>query len=511
MEVIVPEHTQLISITDLRGTIVYANEAFCEISGYSEQELLGKPHSMVRHEDMPKEAFINLWASLKDDHAWRGLVKNRCKNGGFYWVDAYVTPLYENGSKIGYQSVRCAPNRQQVDKAELLYQKLKAGQAKRLLHRISLIRSSWIPFFCVLLVVLAGLLWLQAQTSVFVLTSILALGCGALIWRLLAVFRSLSNQALLLHANPLIQKVFCDDMTEAGAIKMTLSMLYARNRTVLGRLGDIGRTIQCSVDMADQSIRQTDNGICRQDKETDMVAAAIHQMSSATEQIARNITETSAAVVQVQQETGDGRRDLAMSVANINGLAGDVDKASQTASELEEQMVEISGVVEIINSIAEQTNLLALNAAIEAARAGDKGRGFAVVADEVRTLASRTQESTDEISSAIHQVEQSVSDMASIMRESRGHASTAVEVVEKADHAFDMVEQAINSISDRCLQVASAAEQQSSVVDETERNVIAIRDLAAENYQASKQTAKASRGLKDLVGQLESMTTAFDQ
>ena len=127
-EITFSEHEQLVSTTDTFGTITYANENFCRIAGYSQEELVGQPHNLVRHNDMPKAAFADLWQKLKRGDSWRGLVKNRCKNGDFYWVDAYVTPLYENDEIIGYQSVRCKPTRQQVQAAERLYQEINQGK-----------------------------------------------------------------------------------------------------------------------------------------------------------------------------------------------------------------------------------------------------------------------------------------------------------------------------------------------------------------------------------------------
>ena len=115
---------QLVSTTDLEGRITYANEEFCEIAGYSLDELTGQHHNIVRHPNMPKAAFGDLWDKLKHGNSWRGMVKNRCKNGDFYWVDAYVTPLYENNKIVGYQSVRTKPSEEQKKKAQQFYDKL---------------------------------------------------------------------------------------------------------------------------------------------------------------------------------------------------------------------------------------------------------------------------------------------------------------------------------------------------------------------------------------------------
>ena len=130
-EITFSDAEQLVSITDLQGRITYANDEFCKVSGYSFDELVGQHHNIVRHASMPKEAFSDLWQKLKRGDSWRGMVKNRCKAGGFYWVDAYVTPLYENNSVVGYQSVRTKPTDSQKQKAQQLYDGLNNGKSDR--------------------------------------------------------------------------------------------------------------------------------------------------------------------------------------------------------------------------------------------------------------------------------------------------------------------------------------------------------------------------------------------
>ena len=120
---------ELISTTDTRGVITYVNARFAEVSGYSAQELIGSAHNMVRHPDMPSAAFKEMWEKLKSGQSWRGIVKNRCKNGGFYWVDAFVSPLFENGTIVGYQSVRIQPQAAYVSKANEIYQRLKLDES----------------------------------------------------------------------------------------------------------------------------------------------------------------------------------------------------------------------------------------------------------------------------------------------------------------------------------------------------------------------------------------------
>ena len=127
-----PSNYELVSTTDTRGIITYANEAFCHVAGYEEQELVGKNHNIVRHPDMPKAAFKDMWDALEKGHSWRGIVKNLCKDGSYYWVDAFVTPIMENGKRVGYQSVRVKPERRLIERAEKLYRAVNEGRTSEL-------------------------------------------------------------------------------------------------------------------------------------------------------------------------------------------------------------------------------------------------------------------------------------------------------------------------------------------------------------------------------------------
>ena len=143
----------IVSKTDAKGVTTYVNRAFLDISGFSEGELVGRSHNVVRHPDMPPEAFADLWDTIKTGRPWRGLVKNRCKNGDFYWVEAYVTPITEHGKITGYMSVRSAPRREEIQAAEALYQAIRSKQAvvpstlKAMQRRVNVLR--WAPSLAV--------------------------------------------------------------------------------------------------------------------------------------------------------------------------------------------------------------------------------------------------------------------------------------------------------------------------------------------------------------------------
>lgn len=511
-EVRLPEGYQLVSTTDLKGRITYANPIFCKIAGYSKEELIGKAHSIVRHPDMPKAAFANLWVSIEQDKPWRGLVKNRCKNGDYYWVDAYVTALYENGQKIGYQSVRCKPDPQAVQKAEKLYARFREGKPPSLKIANGSFSVVIASLFFVISCVLSYLLAREALPALWIwLMPVLISGLVVMFILQRGKMLRVQKVSSSVCDNALIQKVFSEKMDMEGAVDIALQMQEARNRTVLGRLRDISVAISHSVDISDKAILRSSKGILQQDAETDMVAAAVAQLSASAEEIARNTEDTSEHGVKVLQQAGHGRRNLDNTTKTIEELSADVARVADEVTSLREHALAIGEVVNVINDIAEQTNLLALNAAIEAARAGDQGRGFAVVSDEVRTLANRTQASTLRIRETIERLQCSVESIVELMAQGRHTASTASEKAQLTADVFNLVEDAINGISERCAQIASSAEQQSMVVDEVHKNVEAIRNLAAENREGSEQTTKASKVLHGLITQLDLMVTAFDR
>jgi PAS domain S-box-containing protein len=510
-EVILPEGQRIISTTDLKGRITYVNQVFCDISGFVEEELIGKAHNIVRHPDVPPAAFGNLWDSLKDDQAWRGIVKNRCKNGDHYWVDAYVTPLYEKGQKVGYQSVRFKPSAAQVAKAEVIYAVANAGKAGKALKLRSTGSQTLMLFALICLLSLGGAWAAGASLTVLGILATTEVILSGLLFRLISPINELSSRARSRFSNPLIQLMYCPRQDEFGEVDLALQMNEARNTTVLTRLGDVSHTIDQAINVTESAIRQTNEGISQQDKESDMVAAAVHQMACASQEIAGNTNDMSTKTQEARQISEEGRDSLFNTINHIKDLSAEVKAATEATTELKLHTDTIGNVVTVINEIAEQTNLLALNAAIEAARAGDSGRGFAVVADEVRTLATRTQNSTQEIEASIDRVQSAVSTTVQIMEQSRDHAQQSVEVANDADEAFQKLQNSMNDISDRCIQVASSSEEQSSVVDEIQANIVAIRDLARRNSEASDETAAASQELHELVKQLDSMVAAFDR
>jgi len=258
------------------------------------------------------------------------------------------------------------------------------------------------------------------------------------------------------------------------------------------------------------SVAQRNNEqLNQQSLETQQVATAVTEMSATVHEIAGGAERAAASAKDADREAGNSMRVMANTTESIDSLASDIEGAASVINQLEQESQEIGAVLDVIRGIAEQTNLLALNAAIEAARAGEQGRGFAVVADEVRTLASRTQQSTEEINDMIERLQKGSQRAVQAMAQGNEKSRSTLEVVSEASTSVENIVAAINQISDMNMQIASAAEQQSAVAKEIDQSVVRIASLAEESSSAGDQVAASSENLSELGQQLNSLIANF--
>ncbi|MGV2845090.1 methyl-accepting chemotaxis protein [Aeromonas hydrophila] len=290
---------------------------------------------------------------------------------------------------------------------------------------------------------------------------------------------------------------------EVGQLAESFNQFVARLHGIVSRLRDV------TVELAAQSRAQAAGAQSRsqrvrqQQDEIVMVATAVTEMASATQEIAGNAEFAATTSGDAVKLAVAGQSQVGQSQRSITGLADEVADASQIIVELDAHAQKISGILATISGIAEQTNLLALNAAIEAARAGEQGRGFAVVADEVRVLSRRTHDSTDEIQQMIETLQQTTRRAVSGMETSRQLAGTSVEDAESANLSLGQINEAIGAISDMATQIAAAAEEQTSVTSEISRNTENIRHVSQELAEQANQEAAQAAELKGLTERLE--------
>ena len=505
--------TRLISTTDLKGIITYANDDFVRVSGFSAEELLHTSHNIVRHPDMPQAAFADLWATLKAGRPWMGIVNNRCKNGDNYWVDAYVTPIHSGDRVVGYQSVRSKPDPEHVRRATTYYRNLAAGSSSRglLAHlKPGSTGKLFLSHAATLAVFMAAAAVLGQDAAATAVAGLAALGVAAggshLITR---PWKRAARTHRAVFANAISQRVYTGRDDELGQLQLVIHALQAQLRTVLGRIGDAAEQLQGVAHQTQAIVDETHAGVERQQDEITHVATAMHEMSATVQEIARNAAHTAEATRSADHEAHAGIGKVKQVIGAIETLAGDVHQTSESVRRLAEDSSQIGAVVGVIRSIAEQTNLLALNAAIEAARAGESGRGFAVVADEVRNLANRTQDSTREIQNVVERLQAAAESAAQAMERNESGALSTKESANSAGRSLSSITDAISRISDMSTQIATAAEEQSSVAEEINRNIASINGISERTATASRATHTTSQELVSVVEQMRNMLRQF--
>ncbi|MFT3930223.1 MAG: PAS domain-containing methyl-accepting chemotaxis protein [Spongiibacteraceae bacterium] len=502
---------QIISATDLKGIITEANETFVRISGFSREELIGRAHNIVRHPDMPEAAFAGLWSNLRQGKEWMGLVKNRCKNGDHYYVDAHITPIFEGDRVVGYQSVRVMSERNVIQRAEALYAQLRRGGVGALEKlrpsNISFLHKAWIVALVIAAPAAVGAVlggsWLVAGVT-------LAVAVLLTHW-LVRPLLGLAAKDKDNRQDEVTCLVYSGRSDEVGQLEAQMQALKALSRTILGRVSYASESLSSVAGETSGIVERTTEGVRRQQLEVDQVATAMNEMAATVNEVARNAEETARASQDVLTRTEDGAQLVSGAIADIEALSRAVGDATEVIERLQAESQSIGSVVDVISNIASETNLLALNAAIEAARAGDQGRGFAVVADEVRNLASHTQKSTDEIQQMIKSIQQSSAAAVDVMQAGQQRAAASVEVSQRVGQSFQDISAAVDRITGMNAQVATASEEQTAVTEEINRNLTGISGVASETLASANHTAAASARLHELVEHLQSILKQFGQ
>jgi len=510
-----PANMRIVSTTDLKGVVTYANNDFLSISGFDKDELIGKSHNMVRHPDMPPAAFDDLWKNIKAGKSWMGIVKNRCKNGDYYWVNAFVTPIIENNNVTGYQSVRLKPKPKDVSHAEKLYKTLwkPSSGLGALLNKFTpkLTGKIVLTNIAALLSGFASITVLGTDSGIELLTAAVIMLITATIFAHLVArpWKQAAEKSKDIFDNAVARQVYTGRQDELGQLQSVIKMQHSLKETILWRIGSATQDLQSVSEHATNITMQTEQDMNNQSMEVEQVATAMNQMTATVHEVAENASSTANSTDMADKEVINGKQIVDNTIERINSLANEVETAVQTINNLAKDTTQIGSVVDVIRDISEQTNLLALNAAIEAARAGEQGRGFAVVADEVRTLAGRTQDSTTEIQTMIESLQSSATEATMVMQQSQQSAIDSVEKSHQAGQSLESITSAVKTITDMSAQIATAAEEQSAVSEEINRNVTNIKVATDKTLSATQETSHANTSLADSIQRLNTMVQQF--
>ena len=500
------QDVKLISVTDLNGNIVECNDAFVDVSGYKKEELIGQPHNIVRHPDMPTAAFKVMWEYLKAGKPWMGLVKNRCKNGDYYWVDAYITPVTERGRVVGYESVRSCPKAEDVARSEKLYAQINQGKPIKTPFFIS-------PeiIFVAISLLLVAMFFFMGHSSIssavlYLLTIAYVIYSRA---SKKAMTKTLNEMLISSFSHPLAVQTYTDSSGELGSLKVAILSQRAHLGTVITRIENAALNVSRESAAAYELTRNTFNEIEQQQYETIQVAAAMNQMTMTITEVSSHVANTATHADTANELASQGNIVAADTQKSIQHLRETVADISTSVAQVSDQTSRIAQAAQIIEQIASQTNLLALNAAIEAARAGEQGRGFAVVADEVRNLAKRTQESTQDIYAIVQELTVRASNAVNMANMGTAAADEGLKKVSESGRMLNGISAAIEQIADMATQMATAVEEQSHVAEDINRQVTNISTLATTCSNSAGKTSEEITLLKNIADDLHELVVRF--
>ncbi|APW38834.1 hypothetical protein RD110_17815 [Rhodoferax koreense] len=501
-----PDNATLMSTTDTQSHIDYANAAFVEVSGFERDEIQGQPHNLVRHPDMPTQAFADMWKTLKGGEPWTALVKNRRKNGDHYWVRANAVPVVRNGAVAGFMSVRTKASRSEIDGAEKVYKEFREGKAgNRAFHKGLVIRTG-----------LMGWTALTQRMSVrwrirLALAALAAVGAG-----LSAVF-GLRGAALAESISGLVVTAALASWWLEVQIATPLERVLRQALDVasgrsqqgleLGRVDEIGMTLR-SINQLGLMFRWLIDDVAQQVSNVqtaiDEIAQGNNDLSSRTEQSAASVEQTAASMTQMTasvKNNADTTREatrLAGSASHAASQGGEVMAGvTSTMGDITQSSRKIADIIGVIDSIAFQTNILALNAAVEAARAGEQGRGFAVVASEVRALAGRSAEAAKEIKQLIG---------ASVEKVESGS-----KLVADAGESINNIVTQVRQVSQLIGDISEATQQQSEGVSQVGDAVAHLDQITQQNAALVEQSAAAATSLQQQAQRLVEAVNVFRQ
>ncbi|HCA7669299.1 methyl-accepting chemotaxis protein [Enterobacter hormaechei] len=490
------DDTTLMSTTDLHSYMTHTNDTFVQVSGFTLQELLGQPHNIVRHPDMPKAAFADMWYTLQKGEPWSGIVKNRRKNGDHYWVRANAVPMVRNGQMTGYMSIRTRATEDEVAAVEPLYKALNEGRSKKRIHKGLVVRKGWLgklpamplrwrvrSVMAVLFAVMAATLVASAAGWASLVAAAVVMLLGTLVFeqQIVRPVENVARQALRVATG---ERNSVQHLSRSDELGLTLR--------AVGQLGLMCRWLINDVSSQVVSVRDG----------SDRLAQGNEDLNDRTRQTVANVQQTvatmnqMAASVQSNSETAAEVDKLSMAASSAATQGGTVmQTVVKTMDDIADSTQRIGSITSLINDIAFQTNILALNAAVEAARAGEQGKGFAVVAGEVRHLASRSANAANDIRKLIDA--------------SASKVQSGADQVHAAGRTMDDIVEQVKNVTQLIAQISHATSEQATGLKELTRAVAELDSITQKNADLVEESAQISAMVKHRAGRLEDAVTVL--
>ncbi|EHT6762023.1 PAS domain-containing protein [Escherichia coli] len=444
------DDTTLMSTTDLQSYITHANDTFVQVSGFTLQELQGQPHNMVRHPDMPKAAFADMWFTLKKGEPWSGIVKNRRKNGDHYWVRANAVPMVREGKISGYMSIRTRATDEEIAAVEPLYKALNSGRTSKRIHKGLVVRKGWLGklpslplrwrargVMTLMFILLAAMLWFVAAPVVtyFLCVLVVLLASACFEWQIVRPIENVARQALKVATG---ERNSVEHLNRSDELGLTLR--------AVGQLGLMCRWLINDVSSQVSSVR---NG-------SETLAKGTDELNEHTQQTVDNVQQT---------------------VATMNQMAASVKQNSATAS------------------AADKLSITASNAAVEAARAGEQGKGFAVVAGEVRHLASRSANAANDIRKLIDA--------------SADKVQSGSQQVHAAGRTMEDIVAQVKNVTQLIAQISHSTLEQADGLSSLTRAVDELNLITQKNAELVEESAQVSAMVKHRASRLEDAVTVL--
>ena len=457
---------QLISITNIQGQYTYINAAYASVLGLDPVHASEDYQASYYHQEMPKSMLNEIEATLKKGFSWQGLVRYTNKKNQDIWLDAFITPQYQEGKITGYQSIATVAEPALIKRAIGIYSAINTDNGWA---NLEISKNHKFIF----LLVISAIAQYFIFTNFGLYHSIFAALCAAtpvaVFWQdiIPTAIRAQGMQSMFDSAS---RKVYFGTGT-ASIFEFNFAMLKAKLRAIIERTLDTAKPISAVMRNVSEGISSTRENLTTQKHAIDQLSREMLEMQTTTTEISANVVTAASDLDETFTQCEQAQQGIFSTTDKIKALADDIGQASSSADSLTQSANNVSALMEEIQSIADQTNLLALNAAIEAARAGDHGRGFAVVANEVRNLSSRTQDSAEKIHQRISVMLETIAQWVSLMSKNKDEAQLCVGIAESSNKKIADVVDRVQKVADVANQIATATEQQNATTSSINAHV----------------------------------------